>query len=159
MIVQDQAGGEGADAEGRAAKQGAQHRYIAHQFDDRLLDMKLKPGREYEQAPDAVDDGRDTAQKLDGDAYGAAQGARAQFGEEDGNADAYRQRDRHGDDAGDQGAIDRSKRAKPFPGWGCQASVTMTPKPKALKAGVAPITREMMTPAKIASTANAASMR
>src|SRR4051794_20474950 len=39
---------------------------------------------------------------------------------------------------------------------GLQASVVMNPKPKALKAGIDPITKEAITPQKIASTKSAA---
>src|SRR3954470_23977773 len=39
---------------------------------------------------------------------------------------------------------------------GRHTSSTMKPKPKALKAGMAPITREAITPAKIRTTASAA---
>ena len=56
--------------------------------------MGLQKGREDEHAPDAVDDRGNAGEKFDGDADRAAQGIGAEFGEEDGDAQA----DRHGDD-------------------------------------------------------------
>src|SRR5207244_1571717 len=84
--------------------------------DHRLLHMQLKPGGEDEQAPDAVDDGGNAGQKLDGDADRTAQQPRAEFGEEDGDADADGYRDQHGDQAGDQGAVDRAQGAEALAG-------------------------------------------
>jgi len=85
----------------------------------------------------------------------AAQHPRAKVGKENGDANAHRDGDDHGDDAGDQGAIDGASAPKRSR-VGLQASVVMKPKPKALKAGIDPTTKEAMTPQKIASTKSAA---
>ena len=55
---EDQAGGEDADAVGRAGEQGADAGNIAQGVDQERLQGLLQERREHEQAPDAVDDAR-----------------------------------------------------------------------------------------------------
>ena len=110
----DQARRESADAIGGAAQQCAQHGDIGDGFNDGFLQVQLKPGREHEQAPDAVNDGRNAGQQFDGDADGAAQPARAKLGQEDGDADAHRQGHQHGQERGYQGADNGGEGAEFF---------------------------------------------
>ena len=68
--------------------------------------MGGEQGREHEETPDAVDDGRHARQQLDGGAQGPAQPGRTGLGQEQGNAKAHRHGDDQGDDGGDHGAVD-----------------------------------------------------
>ena len=49
---EDQAGGQDADAVGRAGKQGRKHRNVAESVDQKRLHVLLQEWREHEQAPD-----------------------------------------------------------------------------------------------------------
>ncbi|MNK86638.1 hypothetical protein D3C87_1065550 [compost metagenome] len=68
--------------------------------------MVGKQGREHEQAPDAVDDRWHAGQQLDSRAQRAAQPGRADFREEQGDAEADGKGDQQGDDRRHQGAND-----------------------------------------------------
>ncbi len=108
----DEAGGEDADAVRRAAQQGADQRNAVSGVDDGLLEMELEPGREHEKTPDAVNDGGDAGQQLDGDADRAAERARAQFGEKNRHPDADRHGHEHGQERGHHGAVNRRQAAE-----------------------------------------------
>ena len=145
----DQAGGEDADAVRRAAEQGAEHGNAGDGIDDRLLDMGLEPGREHEQAPDAVDDGGDAGQQA---RWRCRSGGAAAAGTDSvrkiampmptGTASSMAEA------RGDQGAVDRRPGRRTCREVGFQASDVRKEKPNALKAGMEPITSEMMTPGK-----------
>ena len=67
---------------------------------------------QHEEAPHAVDDRRNAGEQLDGDGDRPAQPLRAELGQEDRNAEADRNRDQHGDERRDQGAVDGTERAE-----------------------------------------------
>src|SRR5262252_281979 len=109
---ENEASGQHADAIGRAGKQRRQHRDIAESRDQERLQGFLQERREYEQAPDAIDDAGNTRQELDGDPYRPTQPQGAQLGEEHGDQQPDRDRDQHRDERGDEGAVDRRQRAE-----------------------------------------------
>ncbi len=109
---QHDAGGQHADAIGRAAEQQADPRQPAQRADQQRLHMGLQERRQHEEAPEPVDDAGNAGQKLDGDAEGAAQAFGADLGEEHRDAQADRHADHHGDGRGDEGAVDRRQRAE-----------------------------------------------
>ena len=83
MIARISAGGEHADAVGRAGEQRADSTGTSP---NRLImngcKVSLQERREHEQAPDAVDDAGNAGQQLDRDADRPAQPERAQLGQE-----------------------------------------------------------------------------
>ena len=136
----DQAGGENADAIRRRRRTGCRSgSHISPMaIDDRLLHMGLEPGREHEQAPDAVDDGGNAGQQLDGDADGASQrtagkdrSGRWRCPTPTGSAISMAIR------RGDQRAINGRPARRNDRGSGSRSASVMKPKPKALKAGIA----------------------
>ena len=108
---QHDAGREHADAQRRAAEQRAQHRPGAHVLVHPGVDVVAQQRRQHEQAPHAVDDGRNAGQQFDRRAQRLADPGGGHFGEEQGDAEAHRHRDDHGDGRGDQGAVDGHQRA------------------------------------------------
>ena len=70
---EDQAGGQHADAVGRAGEQRRQHRDRRRTPRSGTAARLLQERREHEQAPDAVDDAGNAGEQLDGDADRAAQ--------------------------------------------------------------------------------------
>ena len=109
---QDEAGGQHADAERRPGEQQADAGNVAERVDQRRLDVLLQKRRQHEQAPDAVDDARDRGQQLDHRAERPLQPDRAQFGDEQRDAERDRDADQHRDRRGDQRAVDRRQRAE-----------------------------------------------
>src|SRR5215471_7705479 len=105
---ENEAGSQHADAIGRAGKQRRQHGDIAESRDQERLQGLLQEGREYEQAPDAIDDAWNTRQDLDG----PSQPHGAQLSEKYGDQEPDRHRDQHRDERGDKRAVDRRQRAE-----------------------------------------------
>ncbi len=103
-----------ADTVRRPGKDRRQHGNIAEDRNDGRFDIALYEGSEDEQAPDAVDDRGDAGQKLDRDADRTPQHGRADFGQEDGDAETDRHSNRHGDHRSRQGPDDRRACAEFF---------------------------------------------
>ena len=87
-------------------------RHVAERVDQERLQRRLQERREDEQAPDAVDDAGNAGEQFDGDADRPAQPLRAQLGEKERDHQADRNRDQHGNERGDDGAVDRRQRAE-----------------------------------------------
>src|SRR5215472_10033099 len=104
--------GQHDDAIGRAGKQRRQHGDIAESRDQERLQGLLQEGREYEQAPDAINDAWNARQELDGDPDGPSQPHGAQLSEKYGDQEPDRHRDQHRDERGDKRAVDRRQRAE-----------------------------------------------
>ena len=85
---------------------------MADRGDQKGLHRQLQEGRQYEQAPNAVDDAGDAGQKLDGDAQRALEDGGAEFGDENGDAETDGHADDHGDERGNDGAVDRRQGAE-----------------------------------------------
>ena len=109
---EDQARRQDADAVGRASKQRRQHGDIAEDGNQGWLQGLLQERREYEQAPDAVDDAGNAGQQLNGDPNGPPQPHWAQLGQKHSDQQPDRDRDQHRNKRRDEGAVDRRERAE-----------------------------------------------
>jgi hypothetical protein len=110
---QDEPGGKHADAVGRACKQRRENGDIAKNCDEKRLQRLLQKRREYEQAPDAVNDAGDPGKELDCDADRAAQPHRAKFGEKYRNQQSDRDCQQNRNGGSDERAVDRCERTEP----------------------------------------------
>ena len=78
--------------------------------DEPGLHVRLQDGGQHEQAPDAVDDAGDGSQQLDRDPDRALEPHRGELGEEDGDAEAHRDRQQQRQEGGDERAVHRRER-------------------------------------------------
>ncbi len=96
-------------------KGGPMNNLLTPGMDVRMLDqpwlnVPLQHRCEHEQAPYAENDAGHRCQQFDRHADRAFQHRRAQFGQKQGNSEARRYRQRHGDQGGDHRAVDRRQR-------------------------------------------------
>ncbi len=109
---EDHAGGQHAEAGGRALEQPSDQPDAAEDAGQQRLDVIGEEGREHEQSPHAVDDRRNRREQLDRGAERTLQRRRAHFGEEDRDAETDRNADQQRDGGRDERAVDRRERAE-----------------------------------------------